>query len=354
MSEKVLMKGNEALAEAALRAGCRFFFGYPITPQTELAAYMAKRMPKVGGTYLQAESEVAAINMVYGASAAGARVMTSSSSPGVSLKSEGVSYMAGADLPGVIINIERGGPGLGSIQPSQSDYWQATRALGHGDFQMPVYAPSTVQEMADLVCKAFDKADEYRTPVMILGDGLLGQMMEPVVMPEPKENLPEKPWATTGHGNAREKNVANSLFLDAAELEKKNFERYERYEIIKANEQMSEGYLLEDADIVIVAFGASARIARSAIRSAREEGIKAGLLRPITLWPFPVDALAETLGTAKAYLSVEMNMGQMIDDVRLVVKGAKPVEFYGRVGGVIPEPADVLDKLRDMNERLGD
>ena len=354
MSEKVLMKGNEALAEAAIRSGCRFFFGYPITPQTELAAYMAKRMPKVGGTYLQAESEIAAINMVYGASAAGARVMTSSSSPGVSLKSEGVSYMAGADLPGVIINIQRGGPGLGSIQPSQSDYWQATRALGHGDYQMMVFAPSTVQEMADLVSRAFDKADEYRTPVMILGDGLLGQMMEPVVLPEESPELPEKPWATTGHGNARPKNVANSLYLDAAECEKMNVERFKRYEVIKANEQMSEGYLLEDADIVVTAFGASARIARSAVRSAREEGIKAGLFRPITLWPFPVDALAATIDTAKAYLSVEMNMGQMVDDVRLVVKGAHPVEFYGRTGGVIPEPADVLAKLREINERLGE
>ena len=269
---------------------------------------MAKRMPKEGGTYLQAESEVAAINMVYGASAAGARVMTSSSSPGVSLKSEGVSYIAGADLPCLIINIERGGPGLGSIQPSQSDYWQATRALGHGDFQMVVYAPSTVQEMSDLAYGAFDIADKYRTPVMILGDGMLGQMMEPVELPEPRTELPEKPWATTGHGNAREKNIANSLYLVAEELERTNFERFERYAEIKANE----------------------------------------------LWPFPVDALKATVGKAKAYLSVEMNMGQMVDDVRLVVEGAAPVEFYGRTGGVIPTPAEVLDKIREINEGLGD
>ena len=321
--ERVLMKGNEVLAEAAMRAGCRFFFGYPITPQTELAAYMAKRMPKEGGTYLQAESEVAAINMVYGASAAGARVMTSSSSPGVSLKSEGVSYIAGADLPCLIINIERGGPGLGSIQPSQSDYWQATRALGHGDFQMVVYAPSTVQEMADLAYSAFDIADKYRTPVMILGDGMLGQMMEPV-------------------------------YLVAEELERTNFERFERYAQIKATEQMCEQVDCDDADIIVVAFGASSRIARTAVRYAREEGIKVGLFRPITLWPFPADALSATCDHAKAFLSVEMNMGQMVDDVRLVVNGRAPVDFYGRTGGVIPTPAEVLDKIRQINEGLGE
>ena len=354
MSEKVLMKGNEALAESAIRAGCKFFFGYPITPQTELAAYMAKSMPKVGGTYLQAESEVAAINMVYGAAAAGARVMTSSSSPGISLKGEGVSYMAGADLPGVIINIERGGPGLGSIQPSQSDYWQATRALGHGDFHILVFAPSTVQEMADLVYYAFDAADEYRMPAMILGDGMLGQMMEPVVLPEPKLKLPEKPWATTGHGHKRPHNVANSLYLTAEELERLNFERFARYETVKENEQRAESYLCDDAEIVVVAFGASARIARSAVRQARDEGIKAGLLRPITLWPFPTRALRETLGTAKQYLSVEMNMGQMIDDVRLALDGAAPVDFYGRTGGVIPTPVEVLEKIRTMAGKAGE
>lgn len=353
MSEKVLMKGNEVLAESAIRAGCRFFFGYPITPQTELAAYMAKRMPKEGGTFLQAESEISAINMVYGASAAGARVMTSSSSPGISLKGEGVSYMVGADLPGVIINVERGGPGLGSIQPSQQDYWQATRAMGHGDSQLIVYAPSTVQEMADYVYKAFDVADEYRTPVMLLADGMLGQMMEPVTLPERKTDLPDKPWATTGTGCKREHNVVNSLYLQATELEKYNRERFERYDVIKKNEQRSEAYLLDDADIVIVAFGACARIARSAINKARAEGIKVGLLRPITLWPFPVDALEKTIPTAKAYLSVEMNMGQMIDDVKLALNGAHPVEFYGRTGGVIPTPAEVLAKIEEMNEKEG-
>lgn len=351
---KVLMKGNEALAESALRAGCRFFFGYPITPQTELAAYMSKMMPKIGGTYLQAESEIAAINMVYGASACGARVMTSSSSPGISLKGEGVSYMAGADLPGVIINIQRGGPGLGSIQPSQSDYWQATKALGHGDFHVVVYAPATVQEMADMVYRAFDVADEYRTPVMILGDGMLGQMMEPVELPEPKTEFPEKPWATTGHKGQRAHNIANSLYLQPEELDRLNQERYERYAKIEACEQDAECLYTEDAEIVVVAFGASSRIARSAVYAAREAGHKVGLVRPKTLWPFPVDALRTTMGTAKAYLSVEMNMGQMIDDVRLAIDCSAPVEFFGHAGGIIPTPDEVLAKINEMVERYGD
>ncbi len=352
MAEKVLMKGNEALAEAAMRAGCRFFFGYPITPQTELAAYMSKRMPKVGGTYLQAESEIAAINMVYGAAAAGARVMTSSSSPGISLKGEGISYMAGTDLPGVIINVQRGGPGLGGIQPSQADYWQATRALGHGDFRVVVYAPSTVQEMADLAFTAFDVADEYRTPVMILADGMLGQMMEPVLMPEPRDERIEKPWATTGHKHRRAHNVVNSLYLTADELERLNVERYERYAAIERDEQRAETFLVDDADVVVVAFGASARVARSAVVEARARGVKAGLIRPITLWPFPVDALEAAVPTARAFLSVEMNMGQMVDDVRLVVAGRRPVEFFGRTGGVIPTPVEVLDRIEDLDERM--
>ena len=354
MSEKVLMKGNEALAESAIRAGCRFFFGYPITPQTELAAYMSKRMPKEGGTYLQAESEIAAINMVYGASAAGARVMTSSSSPGISLKTEGISYMIGADLPGVIINVQRGGPGLGSIQPSQADYWQATRALGHGDGHVIVLAPSTVQEMADLAYGAFDLADEYRTPVMILADGMLGQMMEPVVLPERREELPEKPWAVTGHKGQRPHNVVNSLYLTADDLEYHVVEREKRYDIIRREEQRAECVMTKDAEIVVVAFGASARIARSAVVQAREKGIKAGLVRPITLWPFPQDAVAATLSTAKAYLSVEMSMGQMIEDVRLAVHDRVPVEFCGRTGGVIPTPAEVLAKLEEMNAKGGE
>ena len=354
MTEKVLMKGNEAMAEAAMRAGCRFFFGYPITPQTELAAYMARQMPKRDGVYLPAESEVAAINMVYGASAAGARAMTSSSSPGISLKTEGISYMAGADLPGVIINVQRGGPGLGSIQPSQSDYFQATRAMGHGDFYMPVYAPSTVQEMADLVYEAFDVADKYRTPVVILADGMLGQMMEPVILPEAIDpaDLPEKDWATNGHAGKRKHNVVNSLFLDAQANEDKNIERFKTYEMIKRDEQRVETYRTEDADICIVAFGACARIARSAVNEAREQGIKAGLIRPITLWPYPYRAIEQC--PAKAFLTVEINMGQMIEDVRLAVGNSVPVEFFGRTGGVIPTPDEVLAQIRALNEKVGE
>lgn len=342
------MKGNEAIAEAAIRAGCRCFFGYPITPQTEVAAYMSKRMPKEGGTYLQAESEVAAINMVYGASAAGARAMTSSSSPGVSLKGEGISYMAGADLPGVIVNVQRGGPGLGGIQPSQSDYWQATKATGHGDFHIIVVAPSTVQEMADLVFEAFGLADRYRVPVMVLADGMLGQMMEPVVMPEALTELPAKPWAVTGHKGTRARNVVNSLYLAPEDLEHYNFERFERYERIKAKEQRAEEYLAADADIVVVAFGACARIARSAVNKAREQGIRAGLIRPVTLWPFPVAAIERAAASAGAFLTVEMNMGQMVDDVKLAVNGRRPVEFFGRTGGIIPTPAEVLAAIERM------
>lgn len=353
MAEKVLMKGNEALAEAALRAGCRFFFGYPITPQTELAAYMSKKLPKMDGCFLQAESEIAAINMVYGAAAAGARVMTSSSSPGISLKAEGISYMAGADLPGLIVNVQRGGPGLGSIQPSQADYWQATRAMGHGDFHIVVYAPSTVQEMADYAYLAFDVADKYRIPVMILADGVLGQMMEPVALPEPKGELPEKPWATVGHKGERKHNVANSLYLTSDELEGLVRDRFARYETIKAEEQRAETFMVDDADVVVVAFGASARIARSAVVMAREAGIKAGLLRPITLWPFPEDAVTEAMEHAKAFLSVEMNMGQMVDDIRLIAGCKTQVEHFGRTGGNVPTPAEVLEKIKELHAKVG-
>ena len=308
-------------------------------------------MEKVGGTFLQAESEIAAINMVYEAAAAGARVMTSSSSPGISLKGEGISYMAGADLPGVIINVQRGGPGLGGIQPSQADYWQATRALGHGDFRVVVYAPSTVQEMADYVYNAFDVADKYRTPVMILADGMLGQMMEPVVMPEPVDSLPEKPWAACGHKHQRPHNVVNSLYLTAEALENLNVERYERYAAIERDEQRAEAFMTDDADIVVVAFGASARVARSAVVAAREKGVKAGLVRPITLWPFPVDAIEATIPQAKAYLSVEMNMGQMVDDVRLTVAGRRPVDFYGQTGAPSRTPVEVLSGSHERSNR---
>ncbi len=349
MSEKVLMKGNEALAEAAIRAGCHHFFGYPITPQTELAAYMAKRMPKVGGTYLQAESEIAAINMVLGASAAGIRAMTSSSSPGVSLKGEGISYMAGSDLPALIINVQRGGPGLGGIQPSQSDYWQATKAGGHGDYQVLVLAPSTVQEMVDLVSDAFDLADKYRMPSMILADGMLGQMMEPVVLPEEREQaLPEKPWAASGHKNQREHNVINSLYLTPEKLENLVLERYQRYEIVKRDEQRAEEYLTEDAELCVVAYGASARVARSAVNKLREQGKKVGLIRPITLWPFPVNTMKKAASHVKQMLVVEMSMGQMIDDVKLSIDCKVPVHFYGRTGGMIPTPAAVQARIEEL------
>lgn len=350
MSEKILMKGNEALSEAAIQAGCRHFFGYPITPQTELSAYMSKRMPKVGGLFLQAESELAAINMVLGAAAAGVRAMTSSSSPGISLKTEGISYIAGSDLPAVIINVQRGGPGLGGIQPSQADYWQATKATGHGDFQLIVLAPSTVQEMADMVSDAFDLGEKYRMPVMILSDGMLGQMMEPVSFPDKKEvHVSEKPWAACGHENKRPHNIVNSLYIDPKTLEDKVIERFKRYETVKAEEQRAEEYLTDDADIVVVAYGASSRVVRSAVNSARELGIKAGLLRPITLWPFPEKAIEKTVAGAKKYLCVEMSMGQMVEDVKLVVNGRKPVEFFGRTGGIIPTPAEVLEKIKELS-----
>ncbi len=348
MEKKVLMKGNEALAEAAIRSGCRFFFGYPITPQTELAAYMAKQMPKRGGTFLQAESEVAAINMVYGAAGAGARVMTSSSSPGISLKQEGISYIAGADLPCVIINIVRGGPGLGGIQPAQSDYFQATKGGGHGDYRLLVYAPSSVQEMSDLVSLAFDKADEYRMPAMIMGDGMLGQMMEPVSFkPEIDTNsLPEKPWATTGTDMKRKKNIINSLYLTPEDLERINNNRQERYDKILKTEAKYEEYKTDDAEIILVAYGTIARIVMSAVNVLREQGIKAGLIRPITLWPFPTEAISKAADSAKAFLTIEMSQGQMVEDVRLAVNGKKPVYFYGRNGGMIPDQDTIAEQVK--------
>lgn len=348
MEKKVLMKGNEALAEAAIRSGCRFFFGYPITPQTEVSAYMAKQMPKRGGTFLQAESEVAAINMVYGAAGAGARVMTSSSSPGISLKQEGISYIAGADLPCVVINIVRGGPGLGGIQPAQSDYFQATKGGGHGDYHLIVYAPSSVQEMADLIGTAFDKADQYRMPAMIIGDGMLGQMMEPVAFKEARtpESLPEKPWATTGTGMKRKKNIINSLYLTPDELEDLNNARQKRYETILKEEVRVEEYQTEDAELILVAYGTIARIAMSAVNMLRDEGIKAGLIRPITLWPFPAEAISRRAETAKVFLTVEMSQGQMVEDVRLAVNGKRPVYFYGRNGGMVPDQEAIVKQAK--------
>lgn len=346
---KVLMKGNEALAEAAIQAGCLHFFGYPITPQTELAAYMSKRMPKLGGVYLQAESEVAAINMVLGAAATGVRAMTSSSSPGISLKAEGISYMAGSDLPALIINVQRGGPGLGGIQPSQADYFQATKATGHGDFHILVYAPSTVQEMVDLVSDAFDNADKYRMPAMILADGMLGQMMEPVELPESTEAKKiDKPWAASGHEDKRKHNIVNSLYISPNELEDLVRERYERYETIKKEEQRAEEYLTDDADIILVAYGASSRIARSAVNKVREQGIKAGLVRPISVWPFPTEAVKRAADKADNLLVVEMSMGQMVEDVQLAVNGKKAVHFYGRTGGMIPTPEAVVEEIKKI------
>lgn len=352
-TQKVLMKGNEALAEAAIRSGCKHFFGYPITPQTELAAYMAKKLPQIGGTFLQAESEIAAINMVLGAASTGVRAMTSSSSPGISLKTEGISYIAGSDVPALIINVQRGGPGLGGIQPSQADYWQATKATGHGDFHLLVLAPSTVQEMADFVSLAFDLADTYRMPAMILADGMLGQMMEPVEFDDNKKaSQIDKPWALTGHKNKRQHNIINSLYLQPQDLERLINERFEKYEKIKKTEQRCEEYLTQDADIVIVSYGASSRVSRSAINKARENGIKVGLLRPITLWPFPENAIKKVAETAKKFLCVEMCKGQMIDDVKLALNGKRDVDFFGRTGGVIPTPKEILAKIEALNAEV--
>ncbi|MBQ2512005.1 MAG: 3-methyl-2-oxobutanoate dehydrogenase subunit VorB [Clostridia bacterium] len=352
MSEKVLMKGNEAIAEAAISCGCRHYFGYPITPQTEIAAYMAKRMPKIGGTFLQAESEIAAVNMVIGAASAGVRVMTSSSSPGVSLKSEGISYMAGCDLPALIVNVQRGGPGLGGIQPSQSDYFQATRGGGHGDYHLLVLATASVQEMAAMTVRAFDLADKYRMPCMLLADGTMGQMMEPVELGESTGGTVDKPWALTGTGMKRPHNIINSLSLTPDELERWNVDRYERYAKIERDEPMYEEYLCDDAEIVVVGFGIAARVAKNAVNAARAEGIKAGMFRPITLWPFPKKAMFERAKTAGAFISVELSMGQMIEDIELAIRCTRPVTLCSRVGGMIPSPAEVKKSIEDAHEKL--
>lgn len=354
MSEKVLMKGNEALAEAAIMAGCRHYLGYPITPQTEIAAYMAKRMPKVGGTFLQAESEIAAINMVIGVSAAGKRAMTSSSSPGISLKGEGLSYLAGCDLPAFVVNVQRGGPGLGGIQPSQSDYFQATRGTSHGDYHMLVLAPNSVQEMVSMTFKGFDLADKYRMTVMLLADGTMGQMMEPVSLDMGEVTTYEKPWAVTGTGCARKHNVINSLFLKPEELEAKNFERYEKYNYIEENEVMYEEYMMDDADICIVAFGIAARISKNAIDMARAKGIKVGMLRPITLWPFPKKEMRKIADKVKCFVSVEMSMGQLIEDVRLATECTRPVLLCNRTGGMIMTPEEVLAKIEEADKTGGE
>ena len=350
MAERVLMKGNEAIAEAAIRAGCRHYFGYPITPQTEIAAYMAKKMPKIGGVFLQAESEIASINMVYGAAAAGMRVMTSSSSPGISLKTEGLSYIAGSDVPAFVVNVQRGGPGLGGIQPSQSDYFQATKGGGHGDYRMIVLAPASVQEMASLTIKGFNLADKYRMTAMILADGTIGQMMEPISFEDAEVESYEKPWALTGTNCRRKHNIVNSLYLQPDELEKTNFARYEKYKAVEANEAMWEEYMMEDAEICVVAFGIASRVAKNAVVAARAEGIKAGLIRPITLWPFPSEALLKAADQVKGFVSVELSMGQMIEDVRLATQCKKPVSLCNRCGGMIPSPDEVLESLRNAQK----
>ena len=342
------MKGNEAIAEAAIKAGCRHYFGYPITPQTEIAAYMAKRMPKIGGTFLQAESEVSAINMVYGVAGAGYRVMTSSSSPGISLKQEGISYIAGADLPALIVNVQRGGPGLGGIQPSQSDYFQATKGGGHGDYRLIVLAPASVQEMADLTIKGFDLADKYRMPTMLLADGTMGQMMEPVCIPESNSTPVEKPWAANGTKMERKHNIINSLYLKPEELEQKNYERYAKYDIIAKNEVMYESYMMDDAEYCVVAFGIAARISKNAVTALRKQGVKVGLIRPITLWPFPTEVLKKTAEQVKGFLSVELSMGQMIEDIRLATECKKPVMLCNRTGGMIPSPEQVMESIEKL------
>lgn len=351
---KILMKGNEAIAEAAIQAGCRYFFGYPITPQNQIPEYMSRRMPEVDGTFLQAESEVAAINMVYGAAGAGARVMTSSSSPGISLKQEGISYIACAELPCVIVNIVRSGPGLGGILPSQGDYFQAVKGGGHGDYRIIVLAPSSVQEAADCVMEAFDLADFYRIPVMVMGDGIIGQMMEPVEFKEPAQReLPLKTWAATGYDGSKPRAVINSLYIEAEEMNAVSARLHGVYKQITENESRFDTFMMEDAEIAIVAYGTTARIVRNAIIKARRElGIKAGLIRPITLWPFPSQPIVEAAETCKAFLAVEMSTGQMVEDVRLAVNGRRPVEFIGTTGGIIPTPIQIVEKLKAIKEAM--
>lgn len=347
-----LMKGNVALAEAAIRAGVEAYFGYPITPQTELLEHMAQRMPELGRAFVQAESEVAAINMVYGAACTGARVMTSSSSPGISLMQEGFSYIAGSDVPVVIVNIMRGGPGLGNIQPAQSDYFQVTRSAGHGDYHPIVLAPASVQESVDLIQLAFDLAEEYRHLVFVVADGLIGQMMEPCVLPEMQPLRTERPeWALTG-AKDREPNTISSLEMGAEELEEVNIRRHKRLKIIQENEQRYTEMLTEDAQLVVVAFGTAGRIAQTAVKQARSEGLKVGLFRPITLWPFPEERLSELADQVDAFLVVEMNAGQMLEDVKLSAGGQVPVSFYGRTGGVVPVPEEIYDAITDLHEKL--
>ena len=354
---KMLFKGTEAIAEAAIRAGCRLYFGYPITPQSELTEYMSRRLPEVNGTFLQAESEVATVNMMYGASCTGRRVMTSTSSPGFSLMMEGISYMAGAQLPAVFVNVVRGGPGLGDIQPAQSDYFQATKGGGHGDYRMIVLAPHTIQEAVDLMNLAFDLADKYRMLVTILADGMLGQMMEPVEFHEMRDlrDMPQKEWALTGASDHKPRKVT-SFDIDPYELEKMNLRYQATYKKVEENEVRYEEINTKDADIIVAAYGTMARIVKTAIRMAKEEGINVGLFRPITLWPFPYKRLNELADTVKNVLTVEMSYGQMLEDVKLGVNGKANTPFYGRSAGVVPTPTEVLEAIKkitvgDLNGR---
>ena len=349
MSEKLLMKGNEVIAEAAMRAGCKHYFGYPITPQTEIAHYMAKKMPEIQGTFVQAESEVAAINMVYGAAAAGARVLTSSSSPGISLKQEGLSYIAGAELPCVVVNIVRCGPGLGGILPAQCDYFQAVKGGGHGDYKMVVLAPSSVQELYELTVDAFNISDRYRICTMIMGDGMLGQMMEAVEFKDKEEVYQaDKSWALTGTKMKRESNDVTSIYINPEVLENHNLKLQAKYRQIEQNEVRVETYNCENADIIVTAYGTIARIIKNVIKSAEKEGIKVGLIRPISLWPFPTEAFEKYAETPKAFLSVELSAGQMVEDVRLAVNGKRPVHFYGRMGGMVPSQKEILNKIKEI------
>jgi len=348
VSERILMSGNEALGEAAIIAGVDAYFGYPITPQNEVTAYMSRRMPEEGRVFVQCESELSAINMVYGAAATGKRVMTSSSSPGVSLMQEGISYLSGAELPAVVVNVMRGGPGLGNIAPSQSDYFQATRGGGHGDYRTIALGPSSIQELTDCMALAFDLADQYRMTVVVLADGVMGQMMEPIVLEKkPRRQLPAKDWALTG-AKDRERNIVRSLWLDDGVLEKLNDKLQVRYEQVKKNEVLCEQYEVETAEIVVVAYGIVAKIVRSAVDKAREEGIKAGWIRPITLWPFPTEQINRAADEFRIFLTVEMSCGQMVEDVKLAVAGKAPVLFYGRTGGSVPTVNEVLEKIRQL------
>jgi 2-oxoglutarate ferredoxin oxidoreductase subunit alpha len=351
MSNTVLMKGNEALAEAALIAGCRHYFAYPITPQNEIPAYMAARMPKVGGVFIQAESELASINMVYGAAAAGARTMTSSSSPGISLKQEGISYLAGAELPAVVVNMMRGGPGLGNIAGSQADYFQATKGGGHGDYRNIVLAPDTVQELADLTILAFDLADQYRIVVMILGDGFLGQMSEPLVLPAPSgKRFDKSGWALTGAAGRKAHTVMSLRLKPDEALEEVNLRLQAKYREIEAKEVRCETYLTDDAEILLVGFGTASRICRAVVNSLRQEGVKAGLFRPITLWPFPYRALEEAAAGKRKVLDVELNAGQMLEDIRLSLGKEADIDLYAKMGGLVPDVDEIVERVRSYEK----